>query len=300
MISRIGPPLLVRSLIKSYSQAYFITKFLFVFLALCLFAHLILHIEGFRKYKLFAKGADVIIALDVSNSMLCTDIKPSRFIRAKSLVNTLIGRQGNNRFGLISFADKALLQMPITTDSSELRIIANGISLTDFNGSGTNIGTALQLANVSLNTKEKRVKKVILISDGEAHDSLSTTIAEMLSKKSISVFTVGVGTSSGDRIMIDNSNSYLTDLTGKEVVTKLDETLLRNIAKTTDGKYYSLEDEKVVTEDILSNIEESYTTDGGSMDKTNFGILSFLLLITILLLLIVEILIPEGRKSLSL
>ena len=136
-----------------------------------------------------------------------------------------------------------------------------------------------------------------MITDGESHDSLAKGVLKKISEHAISVYTIGVGTSMGGQIVLDSSLSYLTDEKGKIVITKLNESLLRNIAAITKGQYYALGDENVVVKNILSNINESYAVNVNSKPKNNEENLYFLILITALALMITEIFLSEIKKN---
>src|SRR5258706_7739091 len=199
-------------------------------------------------------GIDVMIALDVSKSMWAEDIKPSRLDAAKQLVSLLIDRMGDNRVGLVLFAGRAFLQMPLTTDFTVAKLYESNASPDAVPTQGTVVGDALQLCEFSLDTKEKKYKAVILISDGEDHDPHSTEILKQLSDKGVIVHTVGVGTIEGAPIMEPGAGEYKKDINGQTVISKLNEQELGLIAQQTGGNYWHLDNAETTAGQIASTL----------------------------------------------
>ncbi|HEY9364869.1 MAG TPA: VWA domain-containing protein, partial [Chitinophagaceae bacterium] len=170
-IRKIGDRVLVKELVKNYSSRLFTLKFILLLLA---FTAGIVAIANLRKpsasENITRKGIDVVIALDVSKSMLATDLQPSRLERAKQLIMKLIDRMPNDRIALVYFAGHAYLQMPLTVDHTSAKIFVNAASPDLVPSQGTVISEALLMGSRAFNTKEGRFKTIILISDGEDHD----------------------------------------------------------------------------------------------------------------------------------
>ena len=291
-----GSDILIKSLTNSFSETSFFIKFLFSLSALFILIFISTYLIKYQNEKVNAIGADVMICLDVSNSMLSKDINPSRIDKSISLLNFIIKKSSNIRFGIIGFSKNAFLQMPISADTSEARNIIKNISPQDFKKSGTDIGGALLLSLSNLNSKERRVKKIILITDGEDFSNTTMLISKNLKLNKIPVFAVGVGTDFGGEINIDSTSIFLRDENGNKVITKLNEYLLKEIAKTTDGEYYKLKNEKDISEKIISKINESYSLDKNNTPTHTKDIeIIFFVIAFSIFILIFEVLIPECK-----
>ena len=238
----LGDEALINQLTKNYSALRFNLKFILILAAISL---LIISAANLRKPVAGEKenkaGIDVMIALDVSKSMWAEDTKPSRLDAAKQFVSSLIDHLSDNRVGLVLFAGRAFLQMPLTTDFSVARLYVSNASPDVVPVQGTVVGDALQLCANSLNTKEKKYKAVVLISDGEDHDPHSTEILQQLADNGVIVNTVGVGSAEGAPIKEPGAADYKTDAEGKTVISKLNETELMQIAQKTGGNYMHLD-----------------------------------------------------------
>ena len=200
-IKRIGDEKLVKQLIKGYSPANFLIKFILCCLAM---GAIILGAANLQKpgvmENIDRKGVDVVIAIDVSKSMLADDSKPNRLEVAKQLVNKLMNRLQDDRLGLVLFAGRAYLQMPLTTDHAAARMYVQNAGPEVVPTQGTVIGEALRLCNSAFNSKDKKFKAVVLITDGEDHDPASLQVAQELAANAIMINTVGIGSPEGSRI----------------------------------------------------------------------------------------------------
>jgi Ca-activated chloride channel family protein len=294
----LGDEHLINQLTKNYSARLYTIKFVAVLLALamCVIAAVNLR-KSVNGGKEPTAGIDVMIALDVSKSMLSTDIKPSRLERAKQLVSILIDRLENNRVGLIIFAGHAYLQMPLTPDLEEAKMYLSNASPDAVPVQGTNIGEALELSDNSLDTKEKTHKAVILITDGEDHDPNADKIAQHVADDGVIVYAVGIGTAEGSPITEPGTGTYKTDIEGKTIISKLNEAELKNIAVKTNGNYFHLDNALATANQVtnaLSGIEKKLIT--GSGEREYFSFAPFFIGFAVLLL-VLEIFIPETLKE---
>jgi Ca-activated chloride channel family protein len=296
---KLGDERLIDLLTKGYSSRLYNLKFITVLLAIIL---CIVAVANLRKpvnnENEPTAGIDVMIALDVSNSMLSDDIKPSRLERAKQLVSMLIDKLENDRVGLVIFAGHAYLQMPLTSDLAEAKMFLSNASTDAVPVQGTVIGDALQLCNNSLDTKEKKHKAVVLITDGEDHDPNSAKAAQNLSDDGVTVYTIGIGTIEGSPIMEPGSATYKTDVNGKTVISKLNEEELKNISAKTGGQYYHMENALATAMAVtaaLDSMEKKFIAGkGGEREYASFS--PFLIAVAILMLTL-EIFIPERVKE---
>lgn len=295
-IKKIGDVALVSQLIKGYSTKKFIAKFVLSALAL---TAIILGMLNLQKpgtmENIERKGVDVMIALDVSKSMLAEDSKPNRLEVAKQFVNKLMGRLQNDRIGLILFAGRAYMQMPLTTDHGAARMYVQNAGPEVVPTQGTVISEALRLSTSAFNSKDKKYKAVILITDGEDHDPASLQVAQGLAENAILINAVGIGSPEGSPIMDPMTNTYKKDPEGNTVVSKLNESQLQQLAQTTKGVYVRLTDADQAVSTImqqLSTIEKTELEDSAFKDfKSYFQ----WFLAAALLLLFVEFFLPERK-----
>lgn len=296
---KIGDPSLVKELTAQYSPKKFLTKFiLFIFaFALCAFA-----VAGLVKpdgtQKINRKGTDIMIALDVSKSMLAQDIKPSRLERAKQVISTIIDNSPDDRIGLVIFAGRAYLQMPMTIDHSAAKMYLASASPDDVPTQGTVISQALKMCYAAFNPKEKTYKSVLLISDGEDHDEDAIKVTKQLAEQGIMVNTIGIGSPQGAPIMDPATGQYKTDSKGQMVITKLNQEELSNIAKAGNGIYQLYSN----TDDVSRNIKKRLSGIGKLATVSDSSFASFkqyfqYILAAAFILLLIEFFVSEKRKT---
>lgn len=295
----LGDEALINQLTKNFSAPLFNLKFILILAAI---SSLIIAAANLRKpvpgEKENKAGIDVMIALDVSKSMWAEDTKPSRLDAAKQFVGSLIDRLNDNRVGLVLFAGRAFLQMPLTTDFSVAKLYVSNATPDVVPVQGTVVGDALQLCANSLNTKEKKYKAVVLISDGEDHDPHSTEVLQQLADNGVIVNTIGVGTVAGAPIKEPGAADYKTDAEGKTVISKLNETELMQIAQKTGGTYMHLSDAENTSSQIasvLNSMEKKAIENSGSTRQ--YASFYWLFVLLALLMLITEIFIPETKRK---
>lgn len=238
------------------------------------------------------KGIDIAIALDVSKSMLATDVSPDRMSKAKLFITQLIAKLQDDRVALIFFAGKAYLQMPLTTDLGAIQQFLSVATSDAVPQQGTDISEALKMAEKSFYEDKTHFKSIILITDGEDHEGGVNSTAEDLATKGIMINTVGVGTSAGSEIMDTSIKKAYRDDKENIIVSKLDEQLLQQIAKATNGTYVHLQNNDAVNTIYkqLSNVNKQAYTDMSEMKYFNY-VFPFALLV--FLILLIESFIPE-------
>lgn len=295
---KIGDPPLVKALTAQYSSKKFLTKFI-IFItafAFCAFAVAGLVMPDSTQ-KINRKGTDLMIALDVSKSMLAQDIKPSRLERAKQVILKIINNSPDDRVGLVIFAGRAYLQMPLTIDHEAAKMYLSAVSPDDIPTQGTVISDALKMSYAAFNPKDKTFKSVLLISDGEDHDDEALKAAKDLGKQGIMINTIGVGSPEGAPIMDPQTGQYKTDSKGQTVISKLNEKELSDIAKAANGIYQLYSNTDAVSENIkkhLSNIGKETAISDTSY--TSFKQYFQYFLVVAFLLLLVEFFISEKKK----
>lgn len=247
-------------------------------------------------------GIDVYILLDVSLSMKAEDIKPSRLDKAKYQINRLIQRLKGDRIGLIVFSGEAYVQFPLTTDYSAANLFLSAVDVSSVPQPGTAIGPAIDLAVKSFKGDEETRKAIIVITDGEDHEGeLENTVDEAV-EKGIQIYAIGLGSPAGVPIPVYNSNGrrtgYKKDNQENVVLTKLDESTLKEITKEGNGKYYrgsNSEDELDLIYRDLSQLEQ---TEYGATRVTDYEDRYYWFLIPALILLFIEFFISQKKSKL--
>jgi Ca-activated chloride channel family protein len=300
VIKKIGDVKLVRELIRCYSPVKYLTKFILVVLALAgMIMAMVNPVKPGKMDKVERKGVDVMIALDVSNSMLAEDISPNRLEKAKQLVNKLIDQLENDRIGLVLFAGRAYMQMPLTTDHAAAKTYVRNAGPQMVPTQGTMISEALKLSVSAFNSKERKFKSIVLITDGEDHDPSSLEVAAELAANGVMINTVGIGSSTGTPIPDPLTGQYHKDESGNTVLSKLNEEQLKQLAAATNGVYVNPDDVNEAASTIvkkLSTIQSTAMEDAAFKDYINY--FQWFVAAAIVLLLI-EFLLPERKMKLA-
>lgn len=181
------------------------------------------------------KGAEIMIALDVSNSMLAEDYSPNRLERAKLAISRIVDKLRDDRIGLIVFAGNSFVQLPITTDYVSAKMFLNSISTSSVPVQGTAIGDAINTAVRGFSAQSEKSRAVIVITDGENHEDDPVEAARQAAQTGVRIYTIGVGSPEGQPIPMDGE--LLKDRDGNIVVTRLDEAVLQEVAKAGNGLY---------------------------------------------------------------
>ncbi len=199
------------------------------------------------------KGAEIMIVLDVSNSMLAEDYSPNRLERAKLAISRLVDKLRDDRIGLIVFAGNSFVQLPITTDYVSAKMFLNSISTDSVPVQGTAIGDAINTAMRSFSVQSEKSRAVIVITDGENHEDDPVAAATQAAELGVRVFTIGVGSPEGKPIPMDGE--LLKDKDGEIVVTRLDEKVLQDVAQAGNGVYVRAGNSEFGLNPIIENIK---------------------------------------------
>lgn len=292
-----GQPSLVKKLFVKQKPYAALIRFVFIFfsMALLLLAFANLRLPSGTE-KINKKGVDIMVALDVSKSMLAKDVTPNRLTRAKQFLSKLTTQMGSNRMGMVVFAGKAYLQMPLTSDLAAAKMYINASDPQSIPTQGTVLEEALKMSFVSFNTEEKKHKTIILISDGEDHEPGAEDVAKELAAQGVTILTIGIGSLQGATLYDEVNNEVKKDAEGNIVISKLNETTLKNIAKNGNGAYHHFETVDG-TVSFVNNIIDSMSKSsykGNSL--TLFKSLYPYLIGLAFLLLIIEMLFNENKK----
>jgi Ca-activated chloride channel family protein len=277
-------------------------KFIIILLAItCLIFAAANPQVGTKLQEVKQTGIDVFIALDVSNSMLAEDIKPSRLEKAKYQISNLINKLRGDRIGLIIFAGEAYIQIPLTTDYSAANLFLSAVDVNSVPVQGTAIASAINLAVSSFDSAGTE-KVIIAITDGEDHEGDEMGAVDYAVSKGIKIYTIGLGSISGVPIPIyderGNVVGFRKDNEGNTVLTKLDEETLKQIARTGDGKYYRGSNYEDYLDKIYSELSELEQTEFGVKKVTDYEDRFYYFLIPAIILLIIEFFISEKKSPL--
>ena len=295
---RIGDEKLVRALYKNYSPRKATLKFVLLSLAFALgcltLANPRVQDESSPETR---KGIDIVIALDVSNSMLAEDLPPSRMARARQFIGRLVEGLKNDRIALIVFAGNAYMQMPLTFDYAAARLYVSAAHPSMISTQGTSISDALEKSGLVFGEENERFKSIILITDGESHDENAAEGAKELAQQGVMVNTIGIGSPEGTTIMDTATKEARRDETGQVVISKLNEPLLRDIAAATNGTYVHLQSAEEAVKTVMGqyvNIEKKAL---GDTSLFNYETYYMWVALPLLLLLLVEFFIPYRKKE---
>ena len=255
---------------------------------------------GTRYEEVHREGIDIIVALDVSYSMKAEDLRPNRLEKAKHEFISLIGRLRGDRIGLIVFAGEAYMQLPLTIDYSAAQLLAEVIDEHSAPVPGTSLQSAIELAIKSFPSEEeqKTSKVLILITDGEDHDKEAVKLAQEAASQGIIIYTIGLGSANGVPIPVYKNNQqvdFKRDMDGNVVMTKLDETTLKDIAKIGNGKYYHGSNNEDELDLIYKDILQMEKKDLGMKQFTQFEDRFQYFIAIGLLLLLIEFFLSEKK-----
>lgn len=194
--------------------------------------------EG-EEIEVEQRGLDIVLAVDMSRSMMAEDVAPSRLEQAKQFARRIIDETGSDRIGVIAFSDRAYPQLPITPDHASARMIINNLSPRNVPSSGSDVASALKLASDIFDKSTLQDKALIILSDGEDHPALWEDEVQNAVDSGLTIFTVGIGTSSGGPIPVQNSDRFHKDAQGEVVITRRQEASLKEIADRGNGIYFN-------------------------------------------------------------
>lgn len=295
-IKRIGDARLVKELCKNHSSSKTVIKICLLTLAFacgCIaLANPRIPDEDSPELR---KGIDIVIALDVSNSMKARDIAPDRLSRAKQFVSKLIENLPDDRLGLVVFAGNAYAQMPLTFDREAAKLYIMTADPSNITAQGTSVGDAFEKSELLFGEETERFKSIILITDGETHDEDAMDQLEGLSKRGVMVNTIGLGSPEGSTI-VDTAGNVKTDASGQPVISKLNERFLQDIARTTNGMYIHLQNSEEAVKQVLGQYAGIEKKALGDVSLYNYETFYHWLALPMLLLLIAEIFLPDRKK----
>jgi len=263
-LSRFGQKDILAVLMPNVSTARPIVKFIVLMLALASIIVGITRPQFGSKLKTEKRsGIELIIALDVSNSMMAEDIQPSRLERAKRAISQLVDKLANDKIGLIVFAGDAYIQLPITADFVSAKLFLNSIGPEMVPTQGTAIGSAINLGLKSFSPQFTGSKAMIIITDGENHEDDAVGAATEAAEQGVTIYTIGMGLPQGGPIpdYSMGQKSYRKDRSGNVIVTKLDEPMLQKIAEAGKGAYIRANNAQVGLNTLFEEVNKMEKTE---------------------------------------
>ena len=289
-INSYGDPQLLKKLIPSTAVLRNRISFWFTFFALALTVVVLARPQfGAKKETVTTRGVEVVVALDISNSMLADDIYPNRLEKAKRLISRIINKSGENKVALVVFAGEAFVQLPITDDFISAKMFLESITPSLIARQGTDIGAAIDLAAKSFTANDKIGKAIIVITDGENHEGGAEEAAMRASEKGINIYMLGIGTEKGGRIPVEGKNEFMRDGEGFVVISKLNEDMAGNIAKAGKGTYVRVDNtnnaQTIIENEIDKLQKDDVKTEVYTKYREQFEVIAML----VFLLLVAEI-----------
>lgn len=299
-MAKYGNPQILQSLAPDVSKYKPGTKFFLQQLALIIMIFIIARPQMGAKIETVKKqGVEIIIALDVSNSMLARDIAPSRLDKAKQMLSKLIDQLDNDKVGLIVFAGDAYTQLPITSDFVSAKMFLSTISPDMVPTQGTAIGRAIALAMNSFTPDQSADKAIIVITDAENHEDDAVQMAKEAAQKGIMVDVIGIGSEQGAPIPIGGNDTNLRkDNQGNVVITKLNAQLGRDIAKAGDGIYISADNTGSALRALTAEVKKMKKSDIESKVYSEYDEQFQGLAWIVLILLLLDIFILDRKNKL--
>lgn len=298
-IRKFGDPALLEQLMPDVSKYRPDVKFSLVLVAVGLFAVLLARPQfGSKLETVKRQGVEVMIALDISNSMLAQDVQPSRLAKAKRLVSQLVDKMESDKVGMIVFAGDAFTQLPITSDYISAKMFLESIDPSLISKQGTAIGTAVSLATRSFTPQEGVGRTIIVITDGENHEGGAIEAAKAAAEKGIQVNVLGVGMPDGAPIPVEGTNDYRKDREGNVIVTRLNEQMCQEIAKAGNGIYVRVDNTNNAQKTINQEVNKMAKADVETQVYTEFNEQFQAVAWLILLLLLAEMLVLERKNPL--
>ncbi len=266
LVNRFGDSELMKKLIVDVSPKRVLYKYSLILISIVFIILALAQPQlGAKLREVKREGIEIMLAVDVSNSMLAEDLKPNRLERTKNAVNRMIDQLQKDRIGMVVFAGDAYIQLPITSDYISAKSFVSGLTTTMVPRQGTSISKAIELATRSFSEQSGRSRAIILITDGESHDDDPLQAAQQAKDAGVMIFTVGIGTPEGAPISVNGE--IIKDEEGNIVVSKLDDTSLQQIAVLTGGAYVQATERTIGLEQIFEEISK--------IDKQEFSSMVF-------------------------
>ena len=297
-LAEFGDPELVSELMPDASKARPVVKFSLLMVALALLIMAAARPQYGQKEKTVKRqGIEVMIALDISNSMMAEDVAPNRLDRAKQMLSKMIDRMVDDKVGLVVFAGEAYTQLPITCDYVSAKMFLNTITPALIPTQGTAIGAALETSIRSFGSQESDAgRAIILITDGENHEDDAIAAAKHARELGIQVFVVGIGKPEGSPIPIVGTNNYIKDRSGQVVVSRLNEDMCQQIAQAGNGIYVRCDNTNTAMRALQQELDQIATAELETKVYADYNEQYQSFVLIALLLLVIDFFILERKN----
>lgn len=297
-LAEFGDPELVSELMPDASKARPVVKFSLLMVALALLIMAAARPQYGQKEKTVKRqGIEVMIALDISNSMMAEDVAPNRLDRAKQMLSKMIDRMVDDKVGLVVFAGEAYTQLPITCDYVSAKMFLNTITPALIPTQGTAIGAALETSIRSFVSQESDAgRAIILITDGENHEDDAIAAAKHARELGIQVFVVGIGKPEGSPIPIAGTNNYIKDRSGQVVVSRLNEDMCQQIAQAGNGIYVRCDNTNTAMRALQQELDRIATAELETKVYADYNEQYQSFVLIALLLLVIDFFILERKN----
>lgn len=297
-LRKFGEPSLLKEMMPDVSKYRPTIKFCLLLSAITILIFMIARPQvGSKISHEKREGIEVLIALDISNSMLAQDVIPSRLEKSKLLIEDLVDHFTNDKVGLVVFAGDAFVQLPITSDYVSAKMFLQNINPSLITTQGTDLARAISLSQSCFTQREHIGRAIIVITDGEDHEGGALEAAREAYKKGINVFILGVGTSKGAPIP-DGNGGYLKDNSGQTVLSALNEQMCQQVAKAGNGVYIHVDNTSDAQERLNKELSKLQSGISDTVVYSEYNEQFQIFGIILLLLLIVETILLESRNPL--
>lgn len=299
-VKKLGTLALLKQMMPELSLKRSYLKFWLIFAALCAGIIMIARPQfGTKVEKVEKEGIELVIAIDVSNSMLARDVSPDRLSRAKQILSRIIDVRKNDKIALIVFAGEAYVQMPLTSDTQSAKIFLNTIDPSLVPVQGTAIGQAINLGLSSFSGDKEVDKAMIIITDGEDHEGDAMQAAKQAADAGVMVNVMGIGSVEGTPVPVSEyGNDFMTDNEGNVVVSKLNEQMCRDIAQNGKGLYVMADNTNHAIKTLESSLNDLQAKKSTSLSYSEYDEKFPIFAWILLLILLVEVLIYDKKNRL--
>ncbi len=295
LVERFGNYEILRELMPDFSQGRLRLK-----AGLYILAYILLVVAaarpqlGSKLREVKARGVEMMLVVDVSNSMLAEDFEPNRLERTKYAISKLFEGLQQERVGVVVFAGEPKVQLPITSDYRMAQAFAKRISTSLVGEQGTAVGKALELASLSFSSQSEQSRVMVLITDGENHEDDAVEVARRAAAQGIRIYTIGIGTPEGAPIKI--GGDYVKDEDGEMVVTKLGEQMLEEIAAVSEGAYVRATKQSIGLDEIVKSINQMEKSELSTMRYEEYNEQYQYFLAVALALLLLDVFVMSRRN----
>lgn len=295
-LKKFGDLSLLKQLMPDVSSSRKSLKFWLMIAALALLIVMLARPQmGTKISQEKRKGIEVIISLDISNSMRAEDVVPSRLDKSKLLVENMVDNFTNDKVGLVVFAGDAFIQLPITSDYVSAKMFLQNTDPSLIATQGTDLAGAIELSSKSFTQQDKVGRAILIITDGEDHEGGAIEAAEKARKNGIRVFVLGVGSTKGSPVP-DGNGGYMKDNSGQEVISALNEEMCKQVAQAGGGAYIHVDNTSLAQRQLNDELTKLQKGDISSVVYSEYDEQFQAVGILVLILLIIEMLILERKN----